>query len=41
MQLVHDVVAERQNGVHAAFWNGIEAEWRQRVEEYILHKGSS
>jgi 5-methylcytosine-specific restriction endonuclease McrA len=41
MQLVHDVVAERQNGVNASFWNGIEAEWRQRVEEYILHKGSS
>lgn len=35
VQLVVDVVAERANGVNAAFFNSIEAEWCQRVQQYI------
>ncbi|MBU1222965.1 MAG: hypothetical protein KKA22_07385 [Gammaproteobacteria bacterium] len=40
LQLVTDVVAERANGVNAGFFNGIEQEWRQRVQQYINAAGS-
>lgn len=39
-QLVDDVVAERQGGVNAAFFNGVAAEWRARVAAYLAHGGS-
>jgi hypothetical protein len=35
LQLVSDLVAERQNGVNAAFFAGIAAEWRVRVQAYV------
>jgi hypothetical protein len=40
LQMVTDVVAERQHGVNATYFNGIVAEWQQRVRDYILHHGS-
>ncbi len=40
VQLVVDVVAERTNGRNAAFFNGIQQEWSQRVQQYIDHGGS-
>lgn len=40
VNLVDAVVAERQNGIHAAFFAGIAAEWRQRVQHYLDHGGS-
>ena len=40
LQLVDDVVAERQNGVNADFFNGIHVEWRNRVQAYINAGGS-
>jgi hypothetical protein len=40
LQLVTAVVAERANGVNASFFNGIEQEWRQRVQQYIDAAGS-
>lgn len=40
VQLVIDVVAERANGVNAAFFNGIQQEWCQRVQQYIDSSGS-
>lgn len=40
VQLVVDVVAERANGGNAAFFNGIQQEWCQRVQQYIDHGGS-
>lgn len=40
LMLVDEVVAERQNGVNAAFFNGMHAEWRQRVEAFIAAAGS-
>jgi len=40
VQLVVDVVAERANGVNAAFFNGIQLEWCQRVQQYIDFGGS-
>lgn len=39
-QLVDEVVAERQAGVNAAFFNGLAAEWRSRVANYLAHGGS-
>ena len=38
--LINDVVAERQNGVNAAFFNGIATEWRERVQAYMDGRGS-
>lgn len=35
LQLVNDVVAERQDGKNAGFFNGIAKEWRDRVHAYI------
>lgn len=40
LELLEKIVAERQNGVNAAFFNGIAAEWRTRVQQYIAHGGS-
>lgn len=40
LQLVDDVVAERQNGVNAGFFAGIREEWRDRVQAYIDASGS-
>ncbi len=38
--LIADVVTERQAGRHATFFAGIEADWRQRVQQYLQHSGS-
>ncbi|MDQ1900712.1 hypothetical protein RAH32_09695 [Paracoccus sp. WLY502] len=38
--LIDQVVAERQNGVNKNFFNGMVAEWRQRVQEYLDRQGS-
>ena len=40
LQMVTDVVTERQAGRNAAYFAGIEAEWRQRVQDYITYHGS-
>lgn len=40
LQMVTDVIAQRQGGGNAAFFNGIAAEWRQRVQDYDTHGGS-
>lgn len=40
LQLVDDVVAERQGGKNAAFFTGIAGEWRARVEAYVNAGGS-
>ncbi|TCA18485.1 hypothetical protein E0H68_03350 [Rhizobium leguminosarum bv. viciae] len=39
--LINDVIAERQNGVNAVFFNGIAAEWLARVQAYLDHHGSA
>lgn len=38
--LIVQVVAERQNGVNKDFFNGIAAEWRERVQGYLDNSGS-
>jgi len=38
--LIDQVVAQRQNGIHAAFFTGIAEEWRERVQHYLDHGGS-
>lgn len=40
IQLVDDVVRERQGGVNRAFFNGIQVEWRERVQTYLDDGGS-
>lgn len=40
LQLVDDVIAERQNGKNASFFNGIAIEWRDRVQAFIDAGGS-
>lgn len=40
LQMVADVIAQRRGGVNAAFFTGIAAEWRQRVQDYQTHGGS-
>lgn len=40
LQLVRDIVRERQNGVNAEYFEGIKLEWVQRVTLYIQHSGS-
>ena len=40
LQLVDDVVAERQGGKNAEYFSGIAGEWRTRVEAYINEGGS-
>lgn len=40
LALVDEVVAERQNGIHADFFAGIAAQWRDRVQQYLDHGGS-
>jgi 5-methylcytosine-specific restriction endonuclease McrA len=40
VQLIVDVVAERANGVNAAFFNGIQEEWCYRIQQYINSAGS-
>lgn len=40
LQLVDDVVAERQGGKNAGFFTGIAQEWRDRVQGYIDGAGS-
>jgi 5-methylcytosine-specific restriction endonuclease McrA len=38
--LIDEVVAERQNGMNKGFFNGMAAEWRQRVQAYLDNQGS-
>ncbi|WP_430253117.1 hypothetical protein [Neorhizobium sp. DAR64872/K0K18] len=38
--LLNQVIAERQNGSNAAFFNGIALEWRDRVQSYLDSHGS-
>lgn len=40
LQLIDDVVAERQAGKNAAFFTGIAGEWRDRVQVYLEAGGS-
>lgn len=40
LDLVDQVVDERQNGRHAARFRGWKAGWRARVQEYLDHGGS-
>lgn len=40
LQMVADVIAQRQGGGNAAFFNGIATEWRQRVQDYDTLGGS-
>ena len=40
LQLVDDVVVERQAGKNAKFFAGIAPEWRERVQTYIDEAGS-
>jgi hypothetical protein len=40
VEIIDEIVAQRQNGVNAAFFNGIQNEWRTRVQEYIAQLGS-
>jgi hypothetical protein len=40
LQMVDDVVAERQGGPNAAFFSLIAPTWREKVEEYIAKGGS-
>ncbi|MFD1328854.1 hypothetical protein [Mycoplana ramosa] len=40
LQLVDDVVAERQGGRNAAYFTGIAGEWRSRVQAYLNAGGS-
>ena len=35
LQLVDDIIAERQNGINREFFNSIRDRWRERVEEYL------
>lgn len=37
--LVDQLVAERQNGVNAQYFKGIQAEWRQRAKQYSAVQG--
>lgn len=38
--LIGKVVRERQNGVNAEYFTGIQAEWERRTQEYLQHQGS-
>ncbi|WP_156943477.1 5-methylcytosine-specific restriction endonuclease McrA (plasmid) [Ensifer sp. WSM1721] len=38
--LVETVVAERAGGPNALYFNGLAAEWRQRVEHYLAERGN-
>jgi len=40
LQMVDDVVAERQGGKNAGFFAGIAPDWRDRVQAYIDAEGS-
>jgi 5-methylcytosine-specific restriction endonuclease McrA len=40
VQLVTDVVAQRQNGVNAGYFTAIAQEWSQRVQAYLDNGGS-
>ena len=40
LELLDAVIGERQGGRNVAFFNGIAAEWRTRVQAYIEHGGS-
>ena len=40
LQIVDDVVAERQTGRNAEFFSGIALEWRSRVQQYVDKAGS-
>ncbi len=40
LQMVDDVVAERQGGKNAGFFTGIAQDWRERVQAYIDAAGS-
>lgn len=35
IKLIDDIIAERQKGKNAAFFNGISLDWRDRVRDYI------
>jgi 5-methylcytosine-specific restriction endonuclease McrA len=38
--LVGTVVLERANGPNAGYFNGLEQEWRERVEHYLAERGN-
>jgi len=40
IELVGQIVDERQNGVNAAYFEGIRQEWINRVQIYLQHHGS-
>src|SRR3546814_14742741 len=40
LALLDAVIAERQGGANAAFFNGLASEWRERVRAYIERAGS-
>lgn len=40
VQLVTDVVLQRAGGKNAAFFQSIQAQWIQHVQDYALHQGS-
>lgn len=40
LQMVTDVIAQRQGGGNAVFFNGIAVEWRQRVQDYDTYGGA-
>lgn len=40
LQMVDDMVAERQGGINAGFFAGIAQDWRDRVQAYIDAEGS-
>lgn len=40
VQLVNEVVDERQHGINAAYFEGIREEWVHRVQNYNSHQGS-
>lgn len=40
LDLISEVVNERKRGRNAAFFSGVEAEWKTRVQAYIANQGS-
>ncbi|WP_439856712.1 hypothetical protein [Pseudomonas syringae] len=40
IDLINNVVRERQNGINAAYFTEIKDEWKIRTQQYITHKGS-
>jgi hypothetical protein len=40
INLIGDVVRERENGVNFAYFTDIQAEWESRTRQYLVHRGS-